>query len=78
MRGSGFFIGLDLVCDRRTMEPNTSLTSALVEGMVERGVLSGAIGPKMNILKIRPPMVFTEENANTLLGAIDDTLISVQ
>ena len=77
IRGSGFFIGLDLVTDRQTMTPATALTARLINGMKERGVLSGAIGPAMNILKIRPPMTFTRDHADLMLGVIDETLAAL-
>jgi 4-aminobutyrate aminotransferase-like enzyme len=74
IRGSGFFIGLDLVTDRKTMNPATALTKSLIEAMKERHVLSGAIGPDMNILKIRPPMVFTRDHADLLLETLGASL----
>jgi 4-aminobutyrate aminotransferase-like enzyme len=74
IRGSGFFIGLDMINDPGTLEPATALTDKLVYAMKERGVLTGAIGPGMNILKIRPPMCFSMANAHTLLNAIEESL----
>ena len=42
--------------------------------MRDRGVLISRIGPHDNILKIRPPMVFTRENADVLLSTLDGVL----
>ncbi|MBT5432900.1 MAG: aminotransferase class III-fold pyridoxal phosphate-dependent enzyme [Rhodospirillaceae bacterium] len=77
VRGSGFFIGLDLVTDRQTMAPATAFTKSLIEAMKERNVLSGAIGPDMNILKIRPPMVLTRDHADLLLDVLAESLKSL-
>jgi len=48
-----------------------------VNCMRERGVLISRIGPSDNILKIRPPMVFTSENADVLLSTLDSVLATV-
>jgi len=42
--------------------------------MYERGVLISSIGPGDNILKIRPPMLFSAENADLLLTTLDSIL----
>jgi 4-aminobutyrate aminotransferase-like enzyme len=60
-----------MVKDRQTREPAGSDTKRIVNGMRERGVLISRIGPHDNILKIRPPMVFNEENADLLLQTLD-------
>ena len=77
IRGSGFFIGLDLVANRETKEPATAFTEKLIYTMKERNVMSGAIGPGMNILKIRPPMCFTKDNADQMLSVLKDSLASI-
>ena len=77
IRGSGFFVGLDLVSNRETMEPATAFTDKIVYGMKERGVISGAIGTHMNVLKIRPPMCFSKDNADHMLSVIEETLATI-
>jgi len=37
-------------------------------------VLISASGPRANVLKIRPPLVFSRDNADTLVAALDDVL----
>ena len=71
IRGSGLFLGVDMVKDRETREPATDLASKVVNGLRERGVLTGSIGPFDNILKLRPPMVFSTENADYFLKIVD-------
>jgi 4-aminobutyrate aminotransferase-like enzyme len=74
VRGAGLFIGLELVNDRTTKEPDASITAKIVNGLRERRVLISASGPHANVLKIRPPLVFSEQNADTFIGALDDVL----
>ena len=74
IRGSGLFLAVDLVNDRETREPATEMTARVVNGLRDRGILTGSIGPGDNILKLRPPMVFSTENADYFLGIVDDVL----
>jgi 4-aminobutyrate aminotransferase-like enzyme len=77
VRGSGLFVGVDLVLDRTAKTPATEVAARLVNGMRERGVLLSRIGPADNVLKIRPPMPFSRANADLLIGALDDTLAAL-
>ena len=77
IRGSGLFIGMELVRDRQTREPARAEASRVHNGMRERGVLIGTTGPQGNVLKLRPPMVFSRENADLLLERLDETLASL-
>ena len=77
VRGSGFFLGLELVEDRASKTPATSLTKRVVNELRNRGLLTGSIGPHANILKLRCPMVFSRDNANLALDLIDATLAAV-
>ena len=67
MRGSGFFIGVELMC------PAVE-AARVVNQMRERGILFGTDGPHHNVLKIRPPMPFSEENADELISSLRETL----
>ena len=74
IRGSGLFLAVDMVEDRETRDPATELASRVVNGLCERGILTGTIGPFDNILKLRPPMVFSTENADYFLEIVDGVL----
>jgi len=39
--------------------------------MKDRGVLMSTDGPYHNVLKIKPPMVFTKEDADRLVNTIE-------
>ncbi len=74
IRGTGLFIAVELVKDRVSREPATAFADDVVNGLRDRGVLTGSIGPDANILKLRPPMVFSKENANYMLDILGETL----
>jgi 4-aminobutyrate aminotransferase-like enzyme len=74
VRGSGLFLGVELVKDRDTREPATAEASGVVNRMRERGILLGTDGPFANVLKIRPPMPFTREDAVHLAATLDEVL----
>ena len=77
VRGSGFFLGVELVRDRVTLEPATHEAAAVVERLREQGVLLGTDGPWHNVLKIRPPMPFNDDDADVLVAALDAALYGV-
>jgi 4-aminobutyrate aminotransferase-like enzyme len=74
VRGAGLFIGVELVTDRATKSPATAATARLVNGLREKRILISAAGPHANVLKIRPPLVFSRDNADQFLAAIDEVL----
>ena len=74
VRGSGFFLGLELVRDRETLEPATAEATFIVNRMREQGVLVGTDGPYHNVLKIRPPMPFDADDAGVLIQAFDASI----
>jgi 4-aminobutyrate aminotransferase-like enzyme len=63
VRGTGLFIGVELVRDRKTLEPATEETFFVVENMKERQVLLSVDGPLRNVIKIKPPLPFNRKNA---------------
>ena len=64
----------ELVRDRETQEPATREASLVVNRMRERRILLGTDGPFHNVLKIRPPMPFNEQDADQLVGVLDEVL----
>jgi 4-aminobutyrate aminotransferase-like enzyme len=74
VRGSGLFLGVELVRSRDTLEPAAQEATEIVNRMREAGVLIGTDGPFHNVLKIRPPMPFNAEDAETLVKCLNDAL----
>ena len=66
VRGSGLFIGVEL---ERNHLPATQQANRIANQMRERGILLGTDGPHHNVIKIRPPMPFSESDAHRLLEA---------
>ena len=67
VRGAGLYIGVELVRDREARTPDPQAAAALVNGLRERRVLISATGFHGNVLKIRPPLVFSAADADRLL-----------
>jgi 4-aminobutyrate aminotransferase-like enzyme len=71
VRGRGLFLGVDLVKDRTLKTPDPETARQLANMMKDEGVLLSTHGRYDNALKIRPPMVFSRDNAEQLLAALD-------
>lgn len=74
VRGSGLFLGLELVRDRRTLEPAMAEASYVVERLRDLGILAGTDGPLHNVIKIRPPLCFSEADADLFVAVLDQVL----
>ena len=74
VRGAGLFFGAELVHDRETREPAPDIAEQVANRMRHRGVLMGKTGIHGNVLKIRPPMPFSRDNAAFLIGTLDEVL----
>ncbi|MFN2179165.1 MAG: aminotransferase class III-fold pyridoxal phosphate-dependent enzyme, partial [Candidatus Promineifilaceae bacterium] len=74
VRGLGLFIGVELVRDRETLEPAAGEASYIVERMKEQGILLSIDGPLHNVLKLKPPIIFTKEDADFLVRTLDKVL----
>lgn len=74
VRGHGLFIGIELVKDRHSQRPAVPEINYIVEEMKERGFLLSTDGPLHNVIKIKPPMVFSKQNADDLVRVLDEVL----
>ncbi len=77
VRGMGLFLGIELVTDRKTKAPATEFARAVSNGARQRGVLMGTEGPHDNVLKMRPPMIFSKRDADHLLAVLEETFADV-
>lgn len=77
IRGSGLFIGIELVRNRDTLEPATNETGKVVNLLREKGVLINSTGLYDNVLKIRPPLVFSRQHADLLLEKLELVLAEI-
>lgn len=74
VRGVGLFIGADVVDESGA--PSAADAALIVNALREGGILISATGPAANVLKIRPPLVFSMENADQLLSTLRGVLLA--
>jgi 4-aminobutyrate aminotransferase-like enzyme len=74
VRGAGLFLGVELVRNRGTLEPAADEASYVVNRLRERGILTGTDGPHHNVIKLRPPLIFTKDDADFFTRVFDDVL----
>jgi len=74
VRGSGLFVGVELVRDRDTLEPASEEAAYVVNRLRECGVLMGTDGPHENVIKIRGPLALTESDVDLALETLDRVL----
>jgi 4-aminobutyrate aminotransferase-like enzyme/Ser/Thr protein kinase RdoA (MazF antagonist) len=74
VRGSGLFLGIDLVNDRSSRAPATEQASYIVNRLRDRGILAGTDGPFHNVIKLRPPLIFADSDADLFATTLDEIL----
>ncbi|WP_075351509.1 aminotransferase class III-fold pyridoxal phosphate-dependent enzyme [Algoriphagus marinus] len=73
VRGSGLFLGVELV-KSGTTNPDTALASRIKNELRNRNILISTDGPHDNVLKTKPPLCFSKENAAEVVRNIEDIL----
>lgn len=74
VRGAGLFLAVECVLPADDRAPNAQLAASLVNHLRRNGVLISATGPGANILKIRPPLVMKQNEADHFLAAVETAL----
>ena len=77
VRGMGLMQAFELVKDRKTKEPATELTGALLERLRTNGLIVGKGGLYANVIRMSPPMNIPKADIDTALAAIDKSLAEV-
>jgi 4-aminobutyrate aminotransferase-like enzyme len=70
----GLVFGMELVSDRQTLTPAQGQTDRLLGLMRDEGILAGSEGVHGNIVKMRPPLVFTAADCDLALAALERAL----
>jgi 4-aminobutyrate aminotransferase-like enzyme len=78
VRGRGLIAGVELVVDPATREPDRELAGRVKDAMRERGVLIGTTGRSGNVLKIRPPLAITADEARLVATTLDAVLAELE
>jgi 4-aminobutyrate aminotransferase-like enzyme/Ser/Thr protein kinase RdoA (MazF antagonist) len=74
VRGRGLFLGVETVADREAPTPSRRVARYVVERAKEKGVLLSTDGPDDNVLKIKPPLVFSRNDADRVVAVLDEVL----
>ncbi len=74
IRGHGLFVGLEWVSDRAAKTPDGEGAVEAANRLKDKGFLVSNAGALGNVLKVRPPLVFSRENADLFLSAFEDVL----
>jgi 4-aminobutyrate aminotransferase-like enzyme len=74
VRGEGLFIGVELVKAGDGRAPDAPLAIAMANRLKDKGFLTSNAGAYANVVKIRPPLVFSQGDAEAFLEAFDQTV----
>lgn len=77
VRGRGMYLGAEFVHDHDTRKPDAESLRAVLESARASGVLLSSDGPDHNVLKIKPPIVFDESEAELMLSVIEHALLKL-
>jgi 4-aminobutyrate aminotransferase-like enzyme len=77
VRGVGLFIGVEIV-EPNTLGPDYPKAVRLIEEMRERHVLVSLCGPYGNVLKIRPPLVFSMKDVDLFMVALTESIAALE
>jgi ethanolamine-phosphate phospho-lyase len=73
VRGNGLFIGIEIVKDN-SLEPDTELAHLIKNQLRNKNILISTDGPFDSVLKTKPPLCFTKENALLVVSHVEKTL----
>ena len=77
VRGEGLFLGIEIVDLEKDKTPHPILANYIVNKMKDKYILLSVDGPKKNIIKIKPPLLFNKENADFLVENFYKVLLSL-
>jgi 4-aminobutyrate aminotransferase-like enzyme/Ser/Thr protein kinase RdoA (MazF antagonist) len=73
VRGSGLFLGIEII-KGPAIEPDTALAQHIKNELRQRHILMSTDGPHDSVLKTKPPLCFTKENAKKVVDTIEEIL----
>jgi 4-aminobutyrate aminotransferase-like enzyme/Ser/Thr protein kinase RdoA (MazF antagonist) len=74
VHGSGFYLGLEFVRDRVTLEPATEETAAICDRLLTLGVVMQPTGDFQNVFKIKPPLCISKESVDYFVDSLERVL----
>ncbi|MFH1740837.1 MAG: aspartate aminotransferase family protein, partial [bacterium] len=76
VRGKGLVMGIELVHDKKTKEPAPDITKEVIDRCAENGLLVGSVGVFGNVIRVAPPLVINEAQAEESLDIMEKVLTS--
>ena len=73
MRGAGLFLGIEIT-KANSLEPDVELAHFIKNEMRSQHILIGTDGPFDNVIKTKPPLCFTKENAKEVVDKLNNIL----
>ena len=73
VRGSGLFLGIEIISNPE-LEPDTQLAQHIKNQLRNKHILISTDGPDDSVLKTKPPLCFTKENAKLVVSTIESIL----
>lgn len=77
VRGMGLVMGMEFVKDKQTKEPAPELIRTIINRCAERGLLVGSVGMFGNVIRVAPPLVITQQQADESLAVMESVLLSL-
>jgi len=74
VRGVGLFVGVEIVHDLDSLAPDADRAVDIVNQLRELGFLTSNAGAHRNVVKIRPPLVFSDDHTDEFLAGFDQML----
>lgn len=74
VHGSGFYLGVELIRNRETLEPATEETTLLCDRLRALGIFMQPTGDYLNVLKIKPPMVTSRQSVDFFVDMLAKVL----
>jgi 4-aminobutyrate aminotransferase len=76
VRGKGLMIGIELVKDRQTKEKATEERNQIVQACFKKGLL--ILGAGENVIRLSPPLIITQQDADTALTILEEVIKKVR
>ena len=78
VRGDGLFVSIEWVKDRQSKAPDAAGAVRVVDALKQRGFLTSNAGAYGNVVKLRPPLVFPQQEAEAFVAAYEDVLAHLE
>ena len=70
VRGSGLFLGVEIVRESDTKAPDTELAQLIKNELRNQHILVSTDGPFDSVIKTKPPLCFSQENAEQVIEEV--------